>query len=89
MQGVDAIDQKELENRLRRQSEEYVESINRKGGWVFLEPSDHRDRQRIAAAQRGTTGNGRRSGGVRYRSNGLIDPLKVRCCAQSAASAGV
>lgn len=81
MQGVDAIDQKELEHRLRRQSEEYVESISRKDGWVFLEPSDHRDRQRIAAAQRGTTGNGRRSGGVRYRSNDLIDPLKVHHCA--------
>lgn len=76
MRDVDSIDQKELELRLRQQSEEYVESINRKDGWVFLEPSGHRERQRIEDAQRGRSGKGRRSGGVRYRSNDLVDPLK-------------
>ncbi len=76
MRDVDSIDAEDLEQRLRRQSEEYVESINRNDGWVFLEPSNHRERQRIEAAQRGRSGKGRRSGGVRYRSSDLIDPLK-------------
>ena len=83
MRGVDSIDQRELERRLRRQSEEYVESINRNDGRVFLEPSDLRERQRIATAQRGGGGGGGGGGGsggrrVRYRSNDLVDPLKVR-----------
>ena len=81
MRGVDSIDQRELERRLRRQSEEYVESINRNDGRVFLEPSDLRERQRIATAQRGGGGGGGGGSGgrrVRYRSNDLFDPLKVR-----------
>ena len=81
MRGVDSIDQRELERRLRRQSEEYVESINRNDGRVFLEPSDLRERQRIATAQRGGGGGGGGGSGgrrVRYRSNDLVDPLKVR-----------
>jgi hypothetical protein len=82
MRGVDSIDQRELERRLRRQSEEYVESINRNDGRVFLEPSDLRERQRIATAQRGGGGGGGGGGSggrrVRYRSNDLVDPLKVR-----------
>ena len=77
MRSVDDIDQYELENRLRQQSEEYVDSINRKGGWVFLEPTEVRERQRIAAAHRGGKGKRGRSGGVRYKSKDLVDPLKV------------
>ena len=87
MRGVDSIDQRELERRLRRQSEEYVESINRNDGRVFLEPSDLRERQRIATAQRGGGGGGGGGGSggrrVRYRSNDLVDPLKVRTMSQT------
>jgi hypothetical protein len=86
MRGVDSIDQRELERRLRRQSEEYVESINRNDGRVFLEPSDLRERQRIATAQRGGGGGGGGGSGgrrVRYRSNDLVDPLKVRTMSQT------
>jgi len=67
MRKVDDIEQRSLEKRLRGQSDEFVQQINRNGGYVFLEPTCHRERHRIDAAQRSN---------VRYSSEGLIDPLK-------------
>ena len=67
MRKVDDLDQRSLEKRLRSQSDEFVQQVNRNDGYVFLEPTSHRERHRIDAAQRSN---------VRYSSDGLVDPMK-------------
>ena len=64
---VDAIDDRDMERRLRMQSEEFCAQVDRNGGRVYLEPSSLEERQTIDAAQ---------AAAVRYSSRGMVDPLK-------------